>query len=66
MVRFLVQICEADQVYRADAMKKLEDNFKMTILRKIENRLERSDEISFVDIEYLVSTRPLDPDVGSL
>ena len=35
LVRFLVQICEIDQVYRADAMRKLEENFKDKILRKV-------------------------------
>ena len=78
VVRFLVQICEIDQVYRADAMRKLEENFKEKIIRKvfilvaqflhkivhnlwnlksmINQRLERTDEISFVDIEYMVSS----------
>ena len=35
VVRFLVQICEIDQVYRADAMRKLEENFKEKIIRKV-------------------------------
>ena len=35
VVRFLVQICESDHVYKADAMKKLEENFKAKILRKV-------------------------------
>ena len=35
VVRFLVQICESDHVYKADAMKKLEENFKEKILRKV-------------------------------
>ena len=81
VVRFLVQICESDHVYKADAMKKLEENFKEKILRKvfiyfhtfpdqkvhslsnlksmINQRLERTDEISFVDLEYMVSSELL-------